>query len=329
MKRAVSNKFITGGVVILTVLILILLPLMVSLGNYVLTLGVTLFIYIVLSESWNLMGGYTGQVNLGLSAYFGTGVLCYNLIYKIGVPFYMAMLVAGIAATVVACIIGPPTLRLRGAYFGIGTLAVAEVLRLFMTTAIPYEMYAPPDYYTSFSLIKSYYIGLTITIITIAIAYIVVHSRLGLVLQAIRDDEDAANASGINPAKYKMIVFIISSFLAGLAGGVFGFYRGVIIASHQFSPMWTLGPLVAATIGGWGTLSGPIWGSMVYVILQEVLGRYVRELHFILTGIIFILVIMFLPYGLANSGVMIRGFLASLIRELKILPLKVKKGGLL
>jgi branched-chain amino acid transport system permease protein len=317
LKRAVSSIRIGGAVAIMVALTLIVVPLVVDLGNYILTLMVSLLIYVTLSESWNLMGGYAGQVNLGLAAYFGSGALCYMLVYKAGAPVYVALVVGGLAATVVACVIGPPTLRLRGAYFGIGTMAVAEVMRLVMTTTFTQTIYSPASYWATFSLTESYYIALAVAIATIVVAYVVVHSRFGLGLQAIRDDEDAANASGINPARYKMIVFIISSFLAGVAGGVLSYHRGNINVPGQFAMDWTIGAIVAVTIGGWGTLTGPVLGSMIFVILREILGRTVPTAYLVVTGIVFVLVIVFLPDGLTSLGAMIRSFFASLIRKSK------------
>lgn len=309
LKRAVSGIRITGALAIAVALTLIVVPLVVDLGNYILTLMVSLLIYVALSESWNLMAGYAGQVNLGLAAYFGTGALCDMLVYKAGAPLYVALVVGGVGATAVACMIGPPTLRLRGAYFGIGTMAVAEVLRLVMTTTFTLQEYSPSSHWASFTLTKSYYIALAVAIATIVVAYLVVHSRLGLVLQAIRDDEDAANASGINPAKYKMIVFMISSFLAGVAGGVFSYHRGTIDVASQFTMTWTIGAIVAVTIGGWGTLTGPILGSIIFVFLREILGRTVPTAYLIVTGVVFVLVITFLPDGLTSSGAIIRSAL--------------------
>jgi branched-chain amino acid transport system permease protein len=311
LKRGVSGLGLTGAVAIVAALILIAVPLVVDLGNYILTVLVSLLIYVALSESWNLMGGYAGQVNLGLAAYFGSGALCCSLAYVRGAPFFVALVAGGLAATVVACVIGPPTLRLRGAYFGIGTMAVAEVLRLVMTTTFTLQIFLPTSYWTTFTLTKSYYIALAVAIATIIVAYVVVHSRLGLALQAIRDDEDAANASGINPARYKMIVFIISSFLAGVAGGVFAYQRGNIDVPAQFTMTWTIGAIVAVTIGGWGTLTGPVLGSIVFVILREILGRTVPTAYLVITGIVFVVVILFLPDGLVSSKDVMRSVLGS------------------
>lgn len=315
-KQVLSGRSITVGVVVIAVVLaLIVIPLVVDLSNYILTLMVSLMIYITLSESWNLMGGYAGQVNLGLAAYFGIGSLFYMLVYIAGAPWYVALLAGGLAGTVLSCIIGPPTLRLRGAYFGIGTMALAEVARLVSTTLYALPFYSPPSYWLTFTPLKSYYIALAVAAGTLAVVYGVTHSRLGMVLQAIRDDEDAANASGINPAKYKMIVFMISSFLAGVAGGTLSYYRGNVNVPGMFSMDWTIGAIVSVIIGGWGTLTGPILGSTIFVLLRELFGRTFPTAYLIVTGIMFVVVIVFLPDGLVSSGAKIRSFLASRTRK--------------
>lgn len=308
--RTKSKVFVVAGIV---VLVFALLPQVANIGNYILSLLFTLFIYIILAQSWNLVGGYAGQFNLGLAAYFGTGVLSCSLLYSAGVLPYVAMLAGGVVAVILACVIGIPTLRLKGIYFAIGTLALAEALRITVGNFFPASVFVPPTYWENYSIVKMYYICLALVIITIAIVYTMVNSQVGLALKAIRDDEDAAKATGVNPAKYKILVFVISSFLVGLAGGVFCHYRGLITPVFQFLPDWTFGPLVAACIGGLGTITGPILGSIIFVILQEVFSQTLGKAHFIVTGIFFILVVLFLPRGLVQVGVPLRRFLAGLI----------------
>lgn len=296
--------------------VLLLLPLVVNVGNYIMSLMVMFFIYAILSQSWNLMGGYAGQVNLGLAAYFGTGAFIANYFYNLTLYFSVAMIVGAIAAAILACFIGPITLRLKGAYFGIGTLAVAEVMKLIMSNKFSLQRFPPKIYWQNYSLLKAFYLAAFIAIITYFIAYKVVYSRLGLTLQAIRDEEDAANATGINPARYKMIVFLISSFIAGLAGGVFAYYSGTVVAYTQYEAgKWSINPLIAATIGGTGTIFGPAVGSLLLTFMQEILGRYIRDISLILTGLGFILVIMFMPNGLIRSGINIRELFISVLKR--------------
>jgi len=310
---AKSKMFVIGGIV---VLILVLLPLVKTIGdNYILTLLFTVFIFVILSQSWNLMGGYAGQFNLGLAAYFGSGALSCSLLISAGLSGYVAILASGLIAAALGCIVGIPSLRLQGIYFSIGTLAIAEALRITVSNIFTGWSLVPSTYWKTYSIIERYHICLALAIITIIIVYSMVNSRVGLAVKAIRDDEDAAKATGINPAKYKILVFIISSFLAGLAGGVFCYFRGSISPYHQFSAAWTFGPLVAACIGGLGTITGPILGSIIFVLLQELLSQTVGAAYFIVTGILFILVILFLPRGLVQAGESLRRFLAGLVSK--------------
>ena len=300
------RRLVAIGVLIVLGLAVTIVPQVADLSDYILTLLVSLLVFISLSESWNLMAGYAGQVNLGLAAYFGIGSLFYMLVYIAGAPWYVALVVGGLAGTALSCVIGPPTLRLRGAYFGIGTMALAEVARLVSTNLWALPKWSPPSYWATFTALKAYYIALAVAAATLAVAYAVTHSRLGMVLQAIRDDEDAANASGINPAKYKMIVFMISSFLAGLAGGALSYYRGNVNVPGMFGFDWTIGSIVSVTIGGWGTLLGPILGSTIWVGLRELFGQTLPTLYLVVTGLVFILVIIFLPDGLVSIPAVIR-----------------------
>lgn len=297
---------ITGGILFI---ILALIPALADIGRYFMSLLFIFFIYITLSQSWNLVGGYTGQFNLGIAAYFGSGVLGCSLLYVAGLNPYLSLLGSGIISVLLACVIGIPTMRLKGVYFSIGTLALAEALRLTVSNIWPASLYVPASHYERFSIVSNYYMALALSLISILIVYFIVNSKLGMSLKAIRDDEEAAMSIGISPAKYKVFTFIVSSFLAGLAGGIFMFFRGVITPTFQFLPEWTFGPLVAACIGGIGTIVGPVIGSAFFVILQEVFSQTLGKMHFIITGIFFILVILFLPKGLVQIGTSVRHIL--------------------
>jgi len=306
-----SKGFVAGGIIIL---LLILLPLQKTIGsNYVVSLFFVLFIYITLSQSWNLLGGYTGQFNIGLAAYFGSGALIFSLLSSGGISYYLAMLAGGIGAALLACIIGIPTLRLKGIYFGIGTLALAEALRITVSSLWPTSTLVPPEYFERYSMKEMYYLSLALAVLTVATVYRVVNSKKGLALRAIRDEEEAARASGVSPAQHKIMVFMLSSFLIGLAGGVYSYQQGIITPSHQFMPEWTFGPLVAACIGGLGTITGPLLGSIIFVLLQELFSQTLGKVHFIITGMFFIIVVLFLPKGLVQSGIPLRRFLSGLI----------------
>jgi branched-chain amino acid transport system permease protein len=303
------KRFLASGII---VAFFVVFPLLTEMGTDTMSLLIMLYIYVILAQSWNLMGGYAGQINLGLAAFFGCGVLITRLVWGVGAPFYLAVLVGGIAAVILAAIIGIPSLRLRGMYFAIGTLALAEVLRIVVGNVFPSTLYPSPEHFVDFSLVPRYYVGLALAVVTTVVVHIVANSRLGLALLAIRDDEEAAKVTGVNIFKYKVIVFIISSFMAGLAGGVFTYYRLSIMPSQQFTALWTFGPLMAAAIGGAGTIIGPIVGCMFLVIVEDWFALALGEAHYIVFGIIFILVILFLPGGMVEAVDRVRKFLVRL-----------------
>ena len=286
----------------LLIIVFIIPPLVMEMGTAIMNLLVVLFIFVILSQSWNLMGGYTGQINLGLAAFFGCGLLVTHFIWKAGIPIYFAVLAGGLSAVVLAGIIGLPTLRLRGAYFAIGTFALAEVCRIVVGNMFARMIKMPGSYAIDYSLIPRYYLGLIVAMIAVTVVYLVTHSKPGLAMVAIRDDEQAAQVTGINTFKYKVYSLLISSFLAGLAGGVYAFLR---LSFHNitavFSPIWTFEPLMAAVIGGAGTLVGPILGSFFLVILSEIFALTLGEAHLIIFGFLFILVVLFLPQGLMGG----------------------------
>jgi branched-chain amino acid transport system permease protein len=291
-------------------IVFIVLPMVMEIGTAVMNLLVMLFIFIILSQSWNLMGGYTGQINLGLAAFFGCGLLVTHYLWKAGIPIYFAVIAGGLSAVVLAGMIGLPTLRLKGAYFAIGTFALAEVCRIVVGNMFARMVKMPGSYAIDYSLIPRYYLGFIVAMITIALVYFVTHSKIGLAMVAVRDDEQAAQVTGVNTFKYKIYALVISSFLAGLAGGVYAFLR---LSFHNitavFSPIWTFEPLMAAIIGGAGTLTGPIIGSVFLVVLSEIFALTLGEAHLIIFGLLFILVVLFLPQGMMGGVDMARTWL--------------------
>ena len=294
----------------LVAIVFIVPPLVMEIGTATMNLLVMLFIFIILSQSWNLMGGYTGQINLGLAAFFGCGLLVTHFIWKAEIPIYFAVVAGGLAAVVLAGIIGLPTLRLKGAYFAIGTFALAEVCRIVVGNIFARMVQMPGSYAIDYSLIPRYYLGLIVAIITIVLVYFVTHSKVGLAMVAVRDDEQAAQVTGVNTFKYKVYALLMSSFLAGLAGGVYAFLR---LSFHNitavFSPTWTFEPLMAVVIGGAGTLIGPMIGSVFLVVLSEIFALTLGEAHLILFGLLFILVVIYFPSGLIGSVDRIRQML--------------------
>jgi branched-chain amino acid transport system permease protein len=277
----------------------VIVPLVTDLGSSSMNLLIMLFVYIILSQSWNLLGGYTGQINLGSAAFFGCGVLVTHLLWKTGVSIFVSILAGGMSAVVMAGIIGLPTLHLRGAYFAIGTMALAEALSIVVGNLFPTALSVPSSFTTDFNVFSRYYMGFTVAALSLVAIYLLVKSRFGLSMVCVRDDEEAAQATGINTFKTKLISLLISAFLAGLAGGVYAFNRFYFHhISSVFEPIWTFEPLMAVVIGGAGTLMGPIVGSAFLVILSEFFAETLGEAHLIIFGVLLIIVVLRSPVGL-------------------------------
>jgi branched-chain amino acid transport system permease protein len=288
-----KKSFIFGGFLAL----LVLLPLLTSRSD-ILTWTCLTFQYILLSQSWNILGGYAGQVNLGHAAFFGIGALTTRYVWLWGFPLPLALLLGSLIATVFAFFIGLPAFRLRGIYFVIGTLVLAEILRIIVDTRFPVASVLPAETLLTYSLVSRYYLSLLGAILAVFTVYFISHSRLGLGMRAIREDEDAAKTSGVGILQYKLSAFLISTFLAGFAGGIFAYYMVAVQPGYVFSPAWTFDSVVIVFVGGIGTIVGPIFGSVFFVILKQWLSLHLPGgLHLAVFGILFILVVLYIPDG--------------------------------
>ncbi len=266
----------------------------------VLNLAFLFLLYIVLAQSWNALAGFAGQINLGHAAFFGIGAFVMRHLWIAGVHPYLALLAGGVCALLGGLVIGVPAFRLRGAYFAIGTLGLAEILRITVGNALPVVSTLPASFIAGYDLAHRYYLALALAVATVAVLALLARSRLGLGMLALRDDEDAAEATGVDTLKHKLIALVISTGFAGLAGGLFAFYHVSYYHQLPFSPAWTFDALLVAFVGGVGTLIGPVIGAVFYVLLKEVLAQSLVELHLLVFGVLFILVVLALPGGLVE-----------------------------
>jgi branched-chain amino acid transport system permease protein len=304
------KRLLIGGVVIV---LLLLIPLVMKRAD-ILTWLFLVFLFITLSQSWNILGGYAGQVNLGHAAFFGLGALTTRLLWLSGFHFVFALLAGGMAALIFALIIGVPAFSLRGPYFIIGMFALAEILRITVDNAFPTISVMPVEYITAYDIVPRYYLGLGVMIVAVAVVYAMTNSRLGLGMMAIREDEDTAEASGVDTLKYKLLALLLSAFFAGLAGGTFAFFHASYYHSYSFAPVWTFDALFIAYVGGIGMVIGPIIGSLFYVAFREALSIVLPvKIHVFTFGTLFILVILFMPGGLVEVGTRTRGIWSSLL----------------
>jgi branched-chain amino acid transport system permease protein len=266
-----------------------------------LNLGVQIFLAVVLAQSWNLLGGYAGQINLGHAAFFGLGALVTRTLWVGGVPLLAALPAGALVATAFGCLIGVPAFRLRGAYFAIGTLGLAEILRITIGNLLPQISTLRAGELASYNILPRYYLTLGLAVLCVAVVALLVPARVGLGIRAVREDEAAAEASGVSAMRHKLLALAVSTALAGLAGGAFAYYHVSYYPQHTFSPVWTFDAVLMSFVGGVGTVHGPVLGALFYVILKEVLALRWVEFHLIIFGVLFILVVLFLPGGLVEG----------------------------
>jgi branched-chain amino acid transport system permease protein len=301
----VARRLGVAGLISLVVLILAILPKLTARTD-ILNLAFLVCLYITLAQSWNALAGFTGQINLGHAAFFGAGAFVMRHMWVAGWHPLVGLLASGVVALLFGLVIGVPAFRLRGAYFAIGTLALAEILRITAGNAFPEISTLPTDFIAGYTLVSRYYLALGLAIVTVASLWALGHSRVGLGMLALREDEDAAEATGVNTLRHKLLALAVSTTLAGLAGGVFAFYHVSYYHQLAFSPSWTFDALLIAFIGGVGTLVGPIVGAVFYVLVKEVLARSLVELHLLIFGLLFILVVIALPGGLIEAAARLR-----------------------
>ena len=309
MKKQMRKVLLT-----LLILLLISLPWVVK-SQYILSLMITLFIYVVLAESWNLLGGYTGQVSLGHGAFFGVGALITRLLWITKIPILLSLPLGGLAAALLAAIVGIPCFRMRLAYFPIGTLALSMIALLTVSNIFISAGALSPALLKSYEIFSRYYLALFIVILTIIVIYYLMRSRPGLAIVAIRDNEKAAAAIGIKTLKYKTLALLISTFLAGLAGGIYAYQHVSYYYDAPFDLAWSFTPPLATFIGGISTITGPVVGSICFLALSEIFAVTLGEVHVLIFGFCFILIVLFLPGG----------FLSMRIDALKNLKRKIER----
>ena len=294
--------------------ILAAFPLVVPRADVV-NLMFLVFLYVTLAQSWNIVGGFAGQVNLGHAAFFGIGALVTRQLWLSGLPFALTFVGSGLTALIFALIVGVPTFRLRGTYFAIGTLGLAEVLRITTANALPNVSSLPTDIVTAYSLPLRYEIALGLAVVCIGVAWWLLRSRVGLGILAVREDEQAAVASGVWSLRHKLIALGLSSLFAGLAGGLFAFYHISYYPELPFAPTWTFDSLLPVYVGGIGTLWGPVVGAAMYILIREELALSLVQVHQIIFGALFIVVVLAFPGGLVDAA-------TRLARRLRITQLR-------
>ncbi len=258
--------------------------------------------YVVLALSWNIISGYTGYINFGHVVFYGVGAYASGiLVADYGWNWFLSLLVAALSGVVVAIIIGYPVLRLKGPYFAIAMLGAAEGTRVLATVwdSLTHggNGINMPNVENS---IETYFAMMVLMLITIAVSYWVGHSRFGIRLNAIREDEVAAGALGINTTLYKLAAFSLAGIFAAVAGAIQANKTLYLDPDTEFFILITITMKLMAMLGGKGTVIGPIVGAILLYTVQEVVWVRFPQAHLIAFGVFLILVARFMPRGIVG-----------------------------
>ena len=326
---------------IAAVVALAILPRFVD-SPYALHLMITFFLAVIMGEAWNLIGGYGGQYSVGHAAYFGIGAYTVLILLQSkGVAPWWGIVPAVLLAVVVAAIVGSITFRLRGPYFVLASIAVAEIFRLtalnwkdltngaegILLSGVPPLVIGGREVVAFTSKVPYYYAGLALTVVVVLVTAWFQASKVGYYLQAIREDQDAANSLGIPLTLYKNVALMLSAFFTAFAGALYGLYVGFIDPQTAVGLDISVQIVLTAIIGGIGTIFGPVVGAALLVALSEALrsnaltdllvavglvsesssaGMWMKEhlshAHMLIYGVLVALVILFMPDGVLGAA---------------------------
>lgn len=298
-------------VTLLVILLVSLLPLLTNSASMREDLFLILEV-VVFASSINIITGYTGYVSFGHIVFLGLGgYIAFFLMLNWGMNFVLAALIAGLAVSAFAFLLGIPILRLRGAYFALATIGINEAVQSFVNNFEPfggsigmtfnlalYDAYGGPKNAGQYA----YYAMVVVALLTVATSYLIKKSKFGLGLMAIREDQDAAQVLGINPARYKLMAYVISAFFPALAGAILYFKNGTIEPEAAFPLLASIEGLVMMMLGGYGTVSGPIVGAVVYDRLRATLltSDIFSSLHLFIAGVLLLVIVLFVTAGVVG-----------------------------
>lgn len=276
-------------------------------GSYWLRLGTFMLMYGVLAMSWNFIGGMTGYPSFASAAFFGLGAYAGAIAQKGGIPIVLAWGLAGLVAAAFAALMGAALLRLRGHYFAIASLVVAEVLRELANAAtdltgggmglnLPIPQLASVDAQAQFF----FYAMLLLAIANFAVMLWVMHTKLGFGLRCIQQNEAAADMLGVNTTAYKTAAFVLSAVFVGAAGAIYASWVHYIEPPDVFDVLYSVKPIVMVLLGGAGSVFGPLVGAAAFLALEELVWRNYLTVHSGVLGLLIVLLVLFLPKGLLS-----------------------------
>ncbi len=283
------------------VVLLAFMPGIVSSGDTSLLINV--FVLLTISTMWNLLAGYAGMVSIGQQAFIGLGAYAVVVGSINGMEPFTVIPIAAVVSALIAIPISLLVFRTKGGYFAIATWVVASAAQLVISSItsigggtghpIPGLSSLSPSQFANIS----YWSALAVVVIALAISYLVLRSRLGLVLAAVRDDEDGARAAGARVVLARHAVFLVAALGCGAAGAVLAVSQLQVQPASAFSVQWSAEIIFVTLIGGMGTMEGPIIGTIIYFALQQNLAQH-GAWYLIIVGAVAVAVAIWFPRGL-------------------------------
>lgn len=310
------SSTLSANRIALAIIFILLLVIPHIASSYIVYVVILAILFSMLTASYDLLTGYAGPLSFCHAAFYGLGAYTSALLtLKTGMSFWLALPISGMSVFLFAVVIGYPALKLRGHYFAVTTFFFGHFMYLvFLNTReltggpLGLGEIQPPEsiFGIDFSgMTANYYLILIFGILMVGFLYALVNSGFGRLIVSIRENEDLAEAVGVNTAFFKVLAFSISAGLAGITGSLFAhFFR--LLHPSTFSWMTSEMIVVMALVGGAGTLVGPIIGAGVVTFILEMM-RFAPELRFVIWAILLIAILVIEPRGLAGIYARIRG----------------------
>jgi len=306
VSKLVRSKLIGFVTALVFLAVFLLFPWFAN--NYLLRLGTTMLMYSALALSWNFIGGFAGYPSFATAAFFGLGAYAGGILQNKGIPAPLAWLSAGLLVLIFAVVVGRMILHLKGHYFAIASLVIADVLREVINgmtdltgggmglnlAALKMGVTQQAQFF--------YFSMLTVAGFALITTLLLDRSRLGFGLRCIEQNEDAAVRIGINTAHFKTAAFVLSSTFVGMAGAVYASWTGYIDPGEAFEVLISVKPIVMTLLGGAGTALGPVYGAFLFLVLEETVWRNFLNIHSGVLGLLVVLLILFLPRGILQAS---------------------------
>ena len=278
-------------------------------STYALRIGTFACMYAIMSVSWTVIGGFAGYPSFATAAFFGFGAYCGGVLINMGWPLYVAIGAAGTAAFIGALFLGAVLLRLRGHYFAIGSLAVAEVLREMTNAAteltgggmglnIPLKVTGSSSVMADASFF--FWAMWALLLVTFLVVAAIQKSKLGFGLICIKQNESAADMIGVNATLYKSVAFAFSGVFVAMAGVLYAGWMHYIEPPDVYDILFAVKPIVMALLGGLGSPAGALLGAFVFLGIEEVVWRNYLHIHSGVLGFMVVVLLLFLPNGLMS-----------------------------